>query len=46
VPCVLCVFFAAGELIQSLLAQEQAAVVDVLAEQPDIQKDLIKRIKL
>lgn len=55
VRCVLCravlcrVLFAAGELIQSLLAQEQAAVVDVLAqqpEQPDMQRELIKRIQL
>lgn len=39
---------AAGDIIQSLLAQEQAAVVDVLEvqpEQPNLQKELIKRIR-
>jgi predicted component of type VI protein secretion system len=40
----------AGELIHSLLAQEQAAAMDALdgeqPEQPDLQKELIQRIKL
>lgn len=53
--CLCCAVWCpvAGELIQSLLAHEQAAVIDALEgqqqqqqpEQPDMQ-ELIKRIKL
>lgn len=49
---VCCGRAGAGELIHSLLVQEQAAVMGVLEgqqqqpEQPDMQKELIQRIKL
>lgn len=38
---------AAGELIQTLLGHEQAAVLNALEgqPQPNYQKDLVKRIK-
>lgn len=47
-----CVMFVAGELIQSLLAHEQAAVIDALEgqqqqpEQPEIKQQLLQQIKV
>jgi hypothetical protein len=45
--------FVAGELIQSLLAHEQAAVIDALEgqqqqqpEQPEIKQQLLQQIKV